>query len=114
MLEKKLALLPERIMTQVRDSDNPELMEEMKARLLELQLQRTDLLAKFDPSYRPVKDIIQKIAETTAFIAAEQQSPMRDRTSDRDPNHDWANAELLKTQVDLNALIVHAAAENPC
>ncbi len=112
VLEKKLALLPERIMTQVRDSDNPELMEEMKARLLELQLQRTDLLAKFDPSYRPVQEIIQKIAETTAFIAAEEQSPLRDRTSDRDPNHDWAKAELLKTQVDLNALIVHAAAEN--
>jgi len=112
VLEKKLSLLPERIMTQMRDSDNQQLMEVMKARLLELQLNRTDLLAKFEPSYRPVQEVEQKITETTASIAAEEQAPLRERTSDQDPNHEWAKAELLKTQVDLNALVAHAAAEN--
>jgi uncharacterized protein involved in exopolysaccharide biosynthesis len=110
-LEVKLSSLPERITTQVRESDNPQLMEQMKARLLELQLNRTDLLAKFDPTYRPVQDVDQKIAETTAAIAAEEQAPLRERTSDQDPNHEWAKAELLKTQVELNALGAHATAE---
>lgn len=111
VLEKKLALLPERITTQVRDSDNPQLMEELKARLLELQLERTGLLAKFDPSYRPVQEADQKIREIEGAIAAEEQAPLRERTSDQDPNHQWAKSELLKTQVELNALSAHATAE---
>jgi uncharacterized protein involved in exopolysaccharide biosynthesis len=112
ILEKKLASLPERITTQIRNSDNPQLMEQMKARLLDLQLNRTGLLSKFDPSYRMVQEIDQEIAETKASIAAEDQAPIRERTSDQDPDHEWAKAELLKTQVELNALGAHATAEN--
>jgi len=112
VLEKKLNLLPERITTQIRDSDNPELMEKMKARLLELQLNRTELLTKYEPSYRPVQEVEQEIAQTQAAIAAEDQAPIRERTSDQDPHHEWARTELLKTQVELNAMTVHATAEN--
>ena len=112
MLEEKLALLPERITTQIRNSNNPQLMQKMKAQLLELQLSRTELLAKYEPSYRPVQEIDQEIAQTKASIAAEDQAPIRERTSDQDPNHEWAKAELLKTQVELNAMSAHAAAEN--
>src|SRR6202030_3526610 len=50
--------------------------------------------------------------ETRASIAAENRSPIRERTSDQDPDHEWAKAELLKTQVELNALGAHATAEN--
>jgi uncharacterized protein involved in exopolysaccharide biosynthesis len=112
VLEKKLSLLPERITTQIRDSDNPQLMEKMKARLLELQLNRTKLLAKYEPSYRPVQELDREIGETKSSIAAEDKSPIRERTSDQDPNHEWAKAELLKTQVELNAMSAHATAEN--
>jgi uncharacterized protein involved in exopolysaccharide biosynthesis len=112
MLEKKLVLLPERITTQIRNSDNPQLMEKMKARLLELQLSRTALLTKYEPSYRPVQEIDQEISETKASIAAEDQTPIRERTSDQDPDHEWAKAELLKTQVELTAMGAHATAEN--
>jgi len=112
VLEKRLISLPERITTQIRNSDNPELMEKMKARLLELQLSRTQLLTKYEPSYRPVQELDQEISETAATIAAENQSPLRERTSDQDPDHEWAKAELLKTQVELNALRAHATAEN--
>jgi succinoglycan biosynthesis transport protein ExoP len=112
VLSRKLISLPERITTQVRDSDNPQLMEKMKARLLELQLNRTQLLTKYEPSYRPVQELDQEIAETKASIAAEDKAPIRERTSDQDPDHEWARAELLKTQVELNAMSAHASAEN--
>ena len=111
-LEKKLAWLPERVTTQIRTSDNPELMEKMKARLLDLQLNRSELAMKYEPSYRPVKEIDKEIAETKASIVAEDQAPIRERTSDQDPDHQWAQAELLKSQVELNALNAHATAEN--
>jgi uncharacterized protein involved in exopolysaccharide biosynthesis len=112
VLERKLISLPERITTQVRDSDNPQLMEKMKARLLELELNRSQLLAKYEPSYRPVQELDKEIAETKASIAAEYKAPIRERTSDQDPDHEWAKAELLKTQVELNAMSAHATAEN--
>ncbi len=112
VLDKKLESLPERITTQIRDSGNPQLMQTMKARLLELQLSRTELLTKYEPSYRPVQEIDQEIAETKASIAAEDRSPIRETTSDQDPDREWAKAELLKTQVELNALAAHATAQN--
>jgi len=110
-LEKKLASLPERITTQIRNFDNPQLMEKMKGRLLDLQLSRTELAMKYEPSYRPMQEIDQEIAETQASIVAEYQAPIREHTSDQDPDHEWAQAELLKTQIELNALNAHAAAE---
>jgi uncharacterized protein involved in exopolysaccharide biosynthesis len=110
-LQAKLNLLPERTVTQVRNSDNLELMGKMKERLLELELQRTDLLQKFAPSYRPVQEVEQQIAETKAAIVAEDQAPIREQTSDRNPDHEWAKSELLKAQVELSALSAHAAAE---
>jgi len=106
-LQKKLALLPERITTQIRNSDNPQLMERMKARLLDLQLNRTALARSTSPLYRPMQEIDQEIAETKASIAAEDQAPIREHTSDQDPDHEWAQAELLKNQVELNALNAH-------
>ena len=112
VLSRKLISLPERVTTQIRDSDNPQLMEEMKARLLELQLTRTQLLTKYEPSYRLVQELDREIAETKASIAAEDKAPIRERTSDQDQDHEWAKAELLKTQVELNAMSAHASAEN--
>ncbi len=111
-LEANLTSLPERTVTEIRNSDNPELMEKMKARLLELQLERTDLLTRFEPSYRPIQEVDQQIAETQAAIAAEDQAPIRQQTSDKDPNHEWAKSELVKSQVEMKTLGAHAIAES--
>jgi uncharacterized protein involved in exopolysaccharide biosynthesis len=111
-LQTKLNVLPERATTQVRNSDNPELMEKMKARLLELELQRTDLLLEFEPSYRLVKEVERKIAQTEASIAGEDRFPLRDQTSDLEPNHAWAKSELVKAEVEARALSAHAVAES--
>jgi uncharacterized protein involved in exopolysaccharide biosynthesis len=110
-LQSKLNLLPERVVTQIRNSDNPQLLQQIKGRLLDLELQRSELLTKFEPTYRSVQEVDRQIAQTKATILAEDQSPIREQTSDRDPNHDWAKSELLKAQVDLSALGAHATAE---
>jgi polysaccharide biosynthesis transport protein len=111
-LEAKLSSLPERTVTEIRNSDNPELMGKMKARLLDLQLARTELLTKYEPSYRPVRDLDRQIAEAQAEIVAEDQAPIRQQTSDKDPNHEWAQSELVKAQVEMKTLAAHAVAES--
>ncbi len=109
-LEAKLRVLPERITTQVRSSDNAELLENMKAKLLDLELKRTELLAKFEPSYRLVQEVEQQITETKASIGAQAQAPVLQETVDQGPDHQWAQGELLKAEVELSALNARAAA----
>src|SRR5581483_5991509 len=109
-LQAKLHTLPRRLTTQVRVADNPQLLEKLKSRLLELHLKRTELLTKFLPSYRLVQEVDQQITETQQAITAEQLTPVRDETTDQDPAYEWTRAELVKAQVDLSALQARAAA----
>jgi uncharacterized protein involved in exopolysaccharide biosynthesis len=109
-LEAQLAALPQRSTTQVRTADNPELLKALKSSLLELQLKRTELLTKFEPNHRLVQEVEQQIAQAQAAIAAESTSPVRDETTDKDTQYEWAKSELEKAQVQLKALQARAAA----
>jgi uncharacterized protein involved in exopolysaccharide biosynthesis len=111
VLETKSKLLPERVVTQVRNLDNPELLEKLKSHLLDLELKRTELLTQYEPSYRLVQEVDQEIAQAKTTIAQEEQTPIRDQTSDIDPNQAWVKAELLKAQVESITLKAHANAE---
>jgi uncharacterized protein involved in exopolysaccharide biosynthesis len=103
-LREQLKSFPLRSVTLNRWADNPEALEKMKTRLLELVLQRTELLSRFEPSYRLVKEVEQQIADTRASIATEALNPVRDETTDKDPNYEWARMELEKAQVQWDSL----------
>ena len=103
-LGEQLKSFPSRSVTLKRWADNPEVLEKMKTHLLELLLKRTELLSRFEPSYRLVQEVEQEIAETRASIAAEALAPVRDETSDKDPNYEWARMELEKAQVQGDGL----------
>lgn len=109
-LEEQLKTLPERTTTQVRTADNPELLKALKSSLLELQLKRTQLLTKFEPSHRLVQEVEQQISQAQAAIAAESASPVRDETTDKNVHYEWAESELQRAQVQLKALQARAAA----
>jgi uncharacterized protein involved in exopolysaccharide biosynthesis len=103
-LREQLKSFPSRSITLKRWADNPEVLEKMKTHLLELQLKRTELRSRFEPSYRLVQEVEQEIAETRASIAAEALTPVRDETSDKDPNYEWARMEMEKAQVQWDGL----------
>jgi uncharacterized protein involved in exopolysaccharide biosynthesis len=103
-LNAQLARLPKRSTTQVRTADNPELLRALKSSLLDLELKRTQLLTKFEPSHRLVQEVDQQILQAKAAIAAEKLNPVQDETTDLDANYAWARAELQKAQVDLKGL----------
>lgn len=109
-LEQSIKILPVRTTTEIRNTDNPELFQKLKSKLLELELQRTTLLTKFEPTYRLVKEVDQEISQTKNAIAAEDRLPLRDETTELDPNHEWAQSELLKAQVEFSTLAVRAKA----
>jgi hypothetical protein len=73
-LQSQLLTLPERMLRQQRNADNPELLEKLKARLLELQLKRTELLTKFEPTYRLVTEVDTQISVAKEAVVNEQRS----------------------------------------
>ena len=109
-LEIQLPTLPQRTTTQVRTADNAELMKALKASLLDLELKRTQLLTKFEPSHPLAREIEQEIAQAKAAIDGEALAPVRDETTDKNPNYEWAKAELQRAQVLLGALKARVAA----
>jgi uncharacterized protein involved in exopolysaccharide biosynthesis len=109
-LREQLKSFPSRSVTLKRWADNPQLLEKLKTHLLELQLKRTELLTRFQPSYRLVQEVDRQIYETRQSITAEALTPVRDETTDKDPNYEWARLELEKAQVQGESLQAREAA----
>jgi uncharacterized protein involved in exopolysaccharide biosynthesis len=101
VLEEQAQAIPLRMTTQVRTADNPQLIEQLNSTLLNLQLKRTELLQKFEPTYRPVQEVDAEIAQTQAAIDATKK--LRDETTDRNPISEWVNSELTKARSQLAA-----------
>jgi uncharacterized protein involved in exopolysaccharide biosynthesis len=109
-LQIQLSSLSPRHTTQVRTSDNPQLMERLKSALLELELKRSALLTRFEPTYRSVQEVDQQIAQAREAIVAAEKAPLRDETTDRDPTYEALRAELAKANTELGALQARATA----
>jgi uncharacterized protein involved in exopolysaccharide biosynthesis len=103
-LRSRLGSLPERSTTQIRTADNSQLLEVLKAKLLELELKKTELLTKFQGSYRLVQQVQTEIDQTRASIRAEELAPVRDETTEKDPHYEWTKGELDKAEVELTSL----------
>jgi uncharacterized protein involved in exopolysaccharide biosynthesis len=111
-LQAQLQAVQPRMTTVVRTSENPELMQQLKSTLLTLKLKRTELLTKYEPSHRLVEENDEQIAEALSAISAEDDKPIREETTDQDPNYQWIKAELTKAQADLGGLVARATASS--
>jgi uncharacterized protein involved in exopolysaccharide biosynthesis len=103
-LNAEVAELPQRTTTQVRTADNPELLRALKASLLDLQLKKIQLLTKFEPNHRLVQEVEQQIIQAESAIAAERSTPVRDATTDKNSDYEWAKGEAQKARVDIKGL----------
>jgi uncharacterized protein involved in exopolysaccharide biosynthesis len=109
-LEAQQPTLQPRVVTQVRMSDNPQLMVQLKSTLLNLELKRTELLQKFQPTYRLVQEVDTQIVQTRSAIEAAGQSQLRDETTDSNPTYQWVDSELAKEKSELTAQQARAEA----
>jgi uncharacterized protein involved in exopolysaccharide biosynthesis len=111
-LDAELAEVPQRTTTQVRTADNPELLRALKASLLDLELKKIQLLTKFEPSHRLVQEVEQQLTQAESAIAAEKLTPVRDETTDKNANYEWAAGEAQKARVDMKGLLAREATSN--
>ncbi len=112
-IKAELAVTPSRITTQHTTQQNPQLMANLKSTLQNLEIQRTDLLSKYQPSYRPVQEVEKQIAQVKATIAATDNAPMHQDTTDQNQTYQMLQTSLAQAKAQLAALRAQAAAMAP-
>jgi len=75
----------------------------LKSTLLGLELKRTELLQKFEPSYRLVKEVDTELEQTRAAIQTAEKSQLSEETTNRNPTYEWVDSELARTRSELAA-----------
>lgn len=100
-LEAQMKRVPKNIITRVKTS--PVLLDTMRSNLYALQQKRSELLTKYQPSYRLVQDLDEQIADAKSEIAQAEQAPTAEQTTEQDPVYTWLDTELAKARAELVA-----------
>jgi uncharacterized protein involved in exopolysaccharide biosynthesis len=103
-LERQLSSTPPRITTELRNSDNAVLMQQLKSSLVNLELQHTDLTHKYAPTDRQVKEVEQQIDQVKTAIAAQEKAPVKEETTNENPTFALVREELVKARAELASL----------
>ena len=103
-LEKQAGTTPQRITTQSSASDDASVLQNLKSTLMTLELKRTELLTKYQPTYPLVEEVDKEIADTKTSIATEESKPLKAETTDRNTTYSWITEELAKAKADDSAL----------
>lgn len=109
-LEKQAGSTPQRLTTSASQTDDAQVLQGLKATLMTLELKRTELLTKYQPTYALVQEVDKEIADAKASIVTEEDRPIRQETTDRNPTYNWINEELAKAKADYSGLQARAAA----
>jgi uncharacterized protein involved in exopolysaccharide biosynthesis len=103
-LEGQAGVLPQRQVTALKTSDSAILLQQLKSSLLDLEMKRTELLTKFQPTYPLVVEVDQKIAQARAALADAQRSQVQETTTDRDPSYELVREDLSRSNAELATL----------
>lgn len=109
-LEQALATTPERLVTRRSDSGNVEFVRSIRAQLLQLDLKRADLAARFTPAYPPLMQVELDLASLRASLAAAEAVPLVEETTDQNPTHQWLRGEAARVRAERQALVARASA----
>jgi uncharacterized protein involved in exopolysaccharide biosynthesis len=94
---------PERSLTQQASNASDALLQQLEANLLVAQVKRTQLVAKYEPTYPLVREADQEIADTQAAITNAKSTQYVNQTTDRDPTFELLREDAAKAQSDLAA-----------
>ncbi len=100
-LEKQSQSVPARLTTEMKESDNSSVLENLKSTLLTLENKRTELLTKYQSSYPLVAEVDKQLADTRAALAKEERSPVKEEVTNTNPTFAWVSSELAKAKADL-------------
>lgn len=99
-IEKQLKGMNQRISTQSRVLPNQDAIERFNTMLVELRNRRTQLLAKFQPEDRLVKEVDEQIKTTTEALNKASKTTYNEVASDVNPLRQSLESELTKAKVE--------------
>jgi uncharacterized protein involved in exopolysaccharide biosynthesis len=103
-LESQLRSTQPRITTELRTSDNAVLMQQLKSSLVNLELQHTDLIQKYAPDDRQVKEVEQQMTQVKNAIETHQKAPLKEEVTNENPTYELLHQELVKARAELASL----------
>ena len=111
-LEAQLRTTQPRITTELRNSDNAVLMQQLKSSLVNLELQHTDLIQKYAPDDRQVKEVEEQIGQVKTAIETHQKAPLKEEVTNENPTYELLHQELVKARAELASLKALATSYN--
>jgi uncharacterized protein involved in exopolysaccharide biosynthesis len=109
-LTASIAATPARQTTVLRRQDNGELMRDLRTKVLDLELKRTELARKFTDTYPPVVELDTQLRQARTALDAAEQAPVKEETTDQNPTHQWLRSELSRVEAERDALTARIAA----
>lgn len=104
ILERQRDQQPASVETGSRVARNSATSEKLKSLLIDLTNKRTELLSKYDPQYRLVKEVDKQIADTRAALERESVPQVVDQTQAPNPLRQSLEAEVLRIQSQMAGL----------
>lgn len=102
-LKTQLATQPEQVETSSVTKYGQSL-DKMKEELTALEMQRTQLLQKYQPKHRLISDLDQRLAQVKELITREEQNPPRERSFALNETRRRLTNDLFNAETNLAAL----------
>ena len=99
-VEQQLAAIPKRIVTQTKQLPNQYSAERLNTMMVELQNKRTQLLTKFRPDDRLVKEVDEQIRTTQLALDRAEQKTSVEEATDLNPLRQTLETELSRARLD--------------
>src|SRR6185436_12098382 len=99
-VEQQLAMMPKRIITQSRQLPNQYSAERLNTMIVELQNKRTQLLTKFRPDDRLVREVDEQIRITREALGKAEQKHAVEQATDLNPLRQGLETELSRARLD--------------
>ena len=109
-LETEVGATPARQTTQIRTSENRELVRELKSKILGLEAKHAEMVRKFAPTYPPAIQVEQELAQARSALEQAEQSPLTEQTTDQNPTYQWLQGELARVKAEHAAAFARARA----
>jgi uncharacterized protein involved in exopolysaccharide biosynthesis len=100
-VQSQMRSTPQRSTTQQVSNSADLLLQQLQGNLLSAQVNRGQLLMKYDPSYPLVQQVDQQIKQTQTAIEEAEKTKYVNQTTDRDPTYEFLREDMAKTQADL-------------
>ena len=99
-VQEQLAVMPRRVVTHARQIPNQYSAERLNTMLVEMQNRRTQLLTKFRPEDRLVREVDEQIRITREALAKAEQKTAVEESTDLNPLRQNLETELSRAKLD--------------